>query len=325
MDRTWRWRWAAAVHRWDYARLLPWMARQPLAWAYGLSHGRGCLNALLGRDWRSMALRTRHIRRMSLEGAMELVRRGLLPRERVRACVAERFSVEARDEFEAQLMRAGRLGELKCRFEPADAPQRLQQVLQARGAVLLTPHFDSFYLGIAFLARVAGVKLNAMASAVPSDPRVDPAVTAHFDQKYRALEGALNGGGVVDMEDGLRAFYRMLQAREGLVVLADAPVLPGGARMAVPFLGTTRVLAGGPMRLAAATHAAVAAFVCRHEGGARYVLQWCDAGEPHAAHLAHLYGFLSDAITRDVGRWWAMDLLPNLPPRDDARGAAGPT
>jgi hypothetical protein len=308
-----RWALFKALHHWDYAVLLPVLARLPLGLGMALCALRGRLNAALARDWRSMALGTRHIKRMSLNGAKELVARGLMDQAQVASCVRQRFEVEARDEFEARLMHARRWAELECEFDPPDAPARLQGLLRERGAVLLTPHFDSFYLGIAFLAQAGGAAVNAMASAVPADPRVDPAVTQHFHDKYRGLEQALNGGRVVDMEDGVRPFYRMLLARQALVVLADAPVQPGGAEMEVPFLGAVRQLAGGPARLAQRTGAHLAAFVCTHEGGRRYRLRWRDGGTCTPTTLADLYGFMGEAIAAAPGRWWAMDMLPNLP------------
>jgi lauroyl/myristoyl acyltransferase len=228
--------------------------------------------------------------------------------------VHERFRTEARDEFEACLMHRRRWTELECRFDPPDAPQRLAAASRKQGLVLLTPHFDSFYLGIALMAQASGCKVNAMASAVPQDPRVEPAVTAHFNAKYRGLEQAMRGGLVVNMEDGLRPFYRMLQRREVLVVLADAPVLEGGASMEVDFLGGPRRMAGGAWRLAQRSGAAMAAFVCVHLGGHRYEWRWCEAGAgDDATTVSRLYDFMGQAIAAQPGRWWAMDMLPNLP------------
>ncbi len=311
-DRLW-WRLAKALHRWDYAVLLPLLARLPLRLGMALALWRGRLNALAARDWRSMALGTRHIHRMSLQGAQELARRGLIPPSHAAAAARQRFVVEARDEFEARLMWEARWGELACEFDPPDAPARLQHLLRDHGAVLLTPHYDSFYLGIAFLAQASGCTVHAMASAVPADPRVDTAVTRHFDCKYRGLERGLRGGRVLDMEAGIRPFYRLLQGREALVVLADAPVLPDGAKMAVPFLGAVRELAGGAARLAQHTDSHLAAFVCEHLGGQRYRLRWCDGGAYSPETMAGLYAFMGQAIASEPGRWWAMDLLPNLP------------
>lgn len=338
LARACLWSLARWVHRWDYAAILPALARMPLWLGWHLASLRGGLNAQLQRDWRSMALGTRHVARLSQAAAEELNALRAAGRQTVtddvRAWaadggvsdvsggtptnwVSQRFAAEARDEFEACLMHARRWPELHCRFEPPDAPQRLIEAAQSRGLVLLTPHFDSFYLGIAFLAQASGATVNAMSSAVPADPRVDAAVTNHFMRKYRGLEQALNGGQVVDMEDGLRPFFRMLQRNETLVVLADAPVLPGGARLEVPFLGGKRALAGGAQRLAQHAQAPMAAFVCRYEGWReghpRYVLNWCEAGPAQdPATLPRLYAFMGDAILRQPGRWWAMDMLPNL-------------
>ncbi|MEG1455096.1 MAG: hypothetical protein RSC66_05925, partial [Comamonas sp.] len=82
---------------------------------------------------------------------------------------------------------------------------------------------------------------------------MDEAVQRHFHAKYRGLEQYLNGGKVMNMEEGLRPFYDMLKRRESLVVLADAPVLPNGAAMTVRFLGAPRKIAGGGLRLAQRT------------------------------------------------------------------------
>ncbi|MFM8636182.1 MAG: hypothetical protein ACKOER_00300, partial [Betaproteobacteria bacterium] len=131
--------------------------------------------------------------------------------------------------------------------------------------------------------------------------------TQHFHDKYRGLEQALHGGRVVDMEDGVRPFYRILQARQGLVVLADAPVLPDGAKMQAPFLGAVRELAGGAARLAQHTDSHLAAFVCEHLGGQRYRLRWCDGGAYSPETMAALYAFMGQAIASEPGRWWAMD------------------
>ncbi len=62
------WRFVRIVHHADYAWFLPFLARLPLRLAYALSALRGWINALGARDWRSVALGFRHIRRQSLLG-----------------------------------------------------------------------------------------------------------------------------------------------------------------------------------------------------------------------------------------------------------------
>lgn len=62
------WQVARLAHRADFAWVLPFIARLPLTLGYALSGWRGRFNAASGRDWRSVALGFRHIRRQSLAG-----------------------------------------------------------------------------------------------------------------------------------------------------------------------------------------------------------------------------------------------------------------
>jgi lauroyl/myristoyl acyltransferase len=304
------WRWVRVVHHADYAWFLPFIARLPLRLAYALSALRGWINARGGRDWRSVALGFRHIRRQSLLG-YELLPLAATPEARQRWC-RQRFATEARDEFEAQWMAARRFDELQCQFVPAELASFAQH--QQRGLILLTLHFDSFYLGSAFIARATGRVINSMSSAVSQDPRVDPAVTRHFELKYRSLEPYVNGGTVADMEVGLRPFYRMLERSETLIVLGDAPVLPNGAAMTVNFLGAKRLIAGGALRLAERTDSDLGAYICRYLSPGRYEVSLCPIGpakDPET--LVRIYQFFNTHILSQPGLWLAADLLPSMP------------
>jgi lauroyl/myristoyl acyltransferase len=309
------WRLVRLAHRADFTWFLPAIARLPLPLAYALSGLRGRTNAIMGRDWRSVALGFRHIRRQSLSAY------ALLPgssADHANWC-RQRFETEARDELEAQLVAKKRLAELSCRFVPTGAEQLLAK--RTRGLVLLTPHFDSFYLGIAFLAQTSGARINSMSSAVSKDPRVEPAVSLHFENKYRGLEHYLHGGKVPDMEVGLRPFYRMLERQEVLVVLGDAPVLPNGVSMKVDFLGAQRMIAGGALRLAEHTDSDLGGYVCRYLGAGRYELEMCPIGRARDPEtVARVYRFLSQQILAQPGLWWAADMLPNMPPSSDDPG-----
>lgn len=306
------WRLAHRLHHIDFAWVLPGLARLPLAWGYALAEVRGRANAWLGRDWRSMALGFRHIRQQSLAAYALLAPKASA--DTLRQWCAQRFVAEARDEFEACLLAGGRVEALQCRHEGGGTatagplpPQR------TRGLVLLTPHFDSFVLGIAFAAR-GGATVHAMASAITQDPRVDPAVQKHFDAKYRGLERYLHGGRVLNMEEGLRPFYRLLEKQETLVMLADSPVLSAGAPMEVDFLGQRRQLAGGALRLAQQSGSDLGGFVCRMERPGHYVMQWCEPGpadDPQT--LRRIYAMFSKSITNQPGLWWAADLLTHMP------------
>lgn len=308
------WGMVRMLHTLDYAALLPLMARLPLFAGYALSALRGRLNGLGGRDWRSVALGTRHVARQSAAGY-----RMLFPDASdasLRALVRQRFETESREEFEGRLIMAGRVAQLSCRIYPDEFVRACLQ--RERGLLLLTPHFDSFMLGIAFLG-MAGAKINVMTSAVTNDPRVDPAVSEHFFKKYRGMERMMNGGRMLDREEGVRPFYQMLERGECLVVLADAPVGDGGAAVTPQFLGARRRLAGGALRMARKTGSNLGGFVCRFEGAGRYRVDGgpiLDASDPLA--LDTVYGFLSEEILASPGRWWAADLLSSMPASDDA-------
>lgn len=308
------WRMVRLGHRADFGWFLPFIARMPLPVAYALSGVRGRVNAMTGRDWRSVALGSRHIHRQSLAGYELLPETGAADGKA--RWGKQRFESEARDEFEARLVAAGRLHELHCEFVPPMVDEL--SAAQSRGLVLLTPHFDSFYLGIAFLAQAMSSRVNSMSSAVARDPRVEPRVTQHFERKYRGLEQYLNGGKVLDMEIGLRPFYRMLAQNETLVVLADAPVLPNGVSMTVDFLGARRVLAGGALRMAQHTNSDLGGYVCRFKGQGRYEIEMCQIGPANDPQtIEKIYAFFSEQILAQPGLWWAADMLPNLPVAED--------
>lgn len=301
------------LHQADYAWALPLMARMPLGTGYRLARLRGDMNARLGRDWRSMALGTRHIARQSAAGYRIL--RPQASEAELASLVLERFRAESLEEFEGRLIAAGRVSELS-RTIVSD------QFLAAcanheRGLLLLTPHFDSFMLGIAFLGQ-AGAVVNVMTSAITNDPLVSPAVQRHFFKKYRGMERMMNGGRMLDMELGLRPFYQMLERGERLVILADAPAVAGGAAATPFFLGRRRLMAGGALRIARKTGSDIGAFVCRYEKPGQYHLKGCLAGaarEPETLDAA--YRFLSAEIEAAPGRWWASDLLPLMTPVDE--------
>lgn len=308
------WGMVRVLHNLDYAVLLPLMARIPLFAGYALSALRGRLNGFAGRDWRSVALEKRHVTRQSLAGYRILFPDA--PDALLQALVQQRFETESREEFEGRLIVAGRVAQLICRIYPDEFLQTCLR--RERGLLLLTPHFDSCMLGIAFLG-MAGVKINVMTSAVTNDPRVNPAVSEHFFKKYRGMERMMNGGRVLNWEDGLRPFYQMLERGECLVVLPDAPASAGGTAVMAQFLGARRRLAAGVLLLTRKTGCDLGAFVCRFEAAGHYRVDGgsiIGADDPLALDAA--YGFLSKEILASPGRWWAADLLPDMPPIGDA-------
>ncbi|MFA6498755.1 MAG: hypothetical protein WC256_08230 [Desulfurivibrionaceae bacterium] len=275
-----------------------------------LSAWRGIINGRIGRDWRSVALGTRHVARQSAAGYRLL--RSKVSDAELRELVRERFQVESREEFEGRLIVAGRVSELQRTFGPDTFLSACLR--REKGLLLLTPHFDSFMLGIAFLG-LAGVKINVMTSAVTNDPLVDPAVQAHFFKKYRGMERMMNGGRMLDMESGLRPFYQMLDRGECLVVLADSPAIVGGVTATPYFLGCRRLMAGGALRIAQKTGSDIGTFVCHYLTPASYQVKGgpiVAARDPQA--LDATYRFLSEEIKATPGKWWASDLLPLMSP-----------
>jgi len=294
------------LHHADYAWLLPLMARLPLRAGYLLSSLRGIINGRLGRDWRSMALGTRHIARQATAGYRIL--RPEADEKEIQQLVRERFQIESREEFEGCLIASGRVKELHWEVVPDTFLGKCLQ--QEQGLLLLTPHFDSFMLGIAFLG-LEGLTINVMTSAVTNNHLVSPAVQQHFFNKYRGMERMMNGGQMLDMELGLRPFYQMLERGECLVVLADAPTVAGGVTTTPDFLGRRRLMAGGAFRMALKTGSNICAFVCCYEPPGYYRMKTSPlvaANNPDALDTA--YRFLSVEIEATPGKWWASDLLP---------------
>lgn len=313
--KQYAWKIARRLHHLDFAHVLPWMARLPLPVGYALAHWRGALNGATGRDWRSMALGFRHIRKQSRQAYEELA--PAAAQEQLDRWSQQRFIAEAMDEFEARLLAAGRGAELTCAFDPPNALDHCRH--RERGLLMLTPHFESFILGISFLAR-SGETVNAMSSAVTQDPRVDDAVKQHFHAKYRGLEQYLNGGKIVDMEEGLRPYYDMLKRQEVLVLLGDAPVLPNGASMKVRFLGATRTIAGGGLRIAQRTDSDIGGFICVPVRTGHYKMAFfppAPAKDPET--IQRIYDFFTEHIMNNPGGWWASDLLPAMPKDAEAR------
>ena len=299
------------LHALDYAYLLPAISKLPLNLGFQLSNIRGKVNSLLARDWRSIALGKRHIEQQSILAYALLP--GIVSGE-PQKLTKQRFETESREEFEAWLVVRKRLNELSC--IPTHPAELGTSQNNGQGLVLLTLHLDSFFLGAGFLAR-NGRPINFMASAITHDSRVDIAVQNHFAVKYRSLEDYLNGGKIVNMEGGMRPFYRMLERNQTLIVLGDSPPLtpePSDSDMVVNFLGEKRRLAGGALRLAQATHSNIGAYLCYYCGPGQYRVEVCPPGpalQPQT--IQNIYDFFSQAILKDPGRWWGADLLPNMP------------
>ncbi|MDX1491948.1 MAG: hypothetical protein R3332_11730 [Pseudohongiellaceae bacterium] len=307
-----------ALNKFDYGLALPLIGRLPLPLAYRLSAIRGACNAILKRDWRSLVMQTRHVARHST-----LAYREICPEKshaQIVSMVKQRYKAESREEFEAKLICNQRVHELTC---SSDAESFIKQYREsAKGLVLLTPHFDSFILGVVFLGRL-GLKVNLMSSLAPGAQEWDSAIYKHVVSKYESMEPYLNGGKVVPLEVGMRPFYQMLKRKEILVILGDVPL--GGDNntpLEARFINKTRRLSGGPYRMAQKTDSNLASFVCEYKSGTQYSLTISDVFNLESSDcVQNAYDFLSEQILRAPEKWWASYLLSELPPVESTADA----
>lgn len=298
-------RWSIQAQGPEYGFLVPAMAGLPASLAYPLSGLRGRFNARHDRDWVSLSLGHRHVAAMAAEGY-----RQFLPPEVVDAALIERFETVAREEMEARALHAYGLSHFDV--DIADGLARLAQRPRNRGLVLITAHLETFVLGIAALAST-GERIHPVMSKVSEDPRIAPAVRAHFRLKYEGLQRHLQGGALADAETSMRHFYRALARGEIVVVLADSPPPPGATGECVPWLGTDRGLAQGALRLACRSGSLLGAFACHYLGGRRHSVSLSPLHDPSLnpqGSYAAAFEFLEQHIRRRPGRWWASHLLP---------------
>lgn len=296
-------------HAVDFSIFLPFLTRLPLPVAYILSALRGWFHARLKIDWRTIAFD---------QDLCELTAasfRQLLPEsseDEIACLVRKRYMAQALEEFEAQLIIDDRIDKLSCSILNGDGI--LARRGGGRGLVMLSPHFESVFLGYVFLCKL-GYRCNCMTSSVIMDPQVIPEVQLFYIRKYQGLELKMNGGCTRDHEKGLKPFYGMLQRGEALLVGADLPSSPTSATMSTFFLGAKRMLAGGALRMAQQTGSDIGSYVCRHVGKGKYLLEFGPVGPSNDSMLIDsIYRFFSTKIIKTPDGWWGADLLQAMPP-----------
>lgn len=298
--------WSLALQGPEYRWLLPALSMLPDGLAYALASRRGRWNARHDRDWVSLGLKRRHIAARVAEGFMQF-----LPPVQAQAAALERFETVSREEMESRALT--RLGLGHFSVDAQDALDALAMRPRDRGIVLVTAHLETFVLGIAALG-LRGEVVHTMTSTVSSDPRLHPAIQAHFALKYQGLRQHANGGDTPEAETSMRHFYRALARREAVVVLCDAPAPADGPALCVPWLGARRAMAQGAFRMAQATGSMLAAFACRWQGGRRHDVRLSGLLDPRTTPMHQMaeqaFGFLQAHILQRPGRWWASHLLP---------------
>ena len=317
---------ASPFSRWlqgpEYDFFLPALGRLPRPLAYALAHWRGRVNARHDRDWVSLAHSRPHVSRQTRLALAELV-----PAEQIERALLERYRTLAREEFETRLLARHGLAAFEVQADAAlDALARRPSDC---GLLLLTAHFETFMVGVAALA-ARGERVHLVISSVTADPRLHPSVRRHFQLKYEGVERLLNGGRLLEVESHSRHYYRALRAGEVVVMLSDAPALSPETGVWLHWMGRTRAVAQGALRMAATTRCALGGFACHHLGGRRHRLElsplYAPAADEAAQRATHagVFAFLEQHIQQTPARWWGMHLLPHYPVRPAAAPPPAP-
>lgn len=288
----------------DYA-LLSFVARHvPLALGRLWAIKRGMLHILFNYDWRSYAVGMPFVRTRTWQSLRLL--HPAHSRLRLLATLIGRYVNSSLEEWE--VLALDRL--IERLPVPASDDLAQQEELPAMGTVYVMFHYGSFILGMAWLGRHLAARqqrLHVMASNLFLHPQVHPAAQRLFQRKYELLEHFLNGGKVVYIEDGLKPFYKLLKAGDGLFVLTDN-ISKVERAVRADFCGMSQVpFVPGTQSLLERTGACYAPFACHyHRGQYRLILgsRVADVASLPAAITFH--GNLVDAYPQ---RWLASDLL----------------
>jgi len=283
----------------DYGVFLPFIARMPVAWGRSLAKARGRLYAKWGRDWRNFSfgdvvhLRTRQV--------IEELRAEWTPEERARIFQA-RFEHQSLEEYEAACLHQGVTRSWPVQFEGLDGV--MSAMAHQKRLVLVTSHFSSSILGTAFLGQL-GFPVLGMSSNVVDRKEVPASVSRTYRRKYKAMGTYLNGGEILDREGNTPRFVRFLKKGGVVVIVGDLPPEPNESPRFANFLGRKRGFAQGAQRLSDMLDAPLMSFVCQYRDGQHWVRFSAPGEDP--------YAFISAQIEKDLGQWWAMDVLGAYP------------
>jgi len=291
--------------------LLPLAARLPFALGAWIAALRGRRDAQKDRDWRSLSLRHPYVKAATQKAMWELLEE--VSPQTVEQTVTQRFVTASLEEWQAHLIMAGRAPQLRMDIEGIDLAELKKQT--TLGTVWMTAHFDSVMLGIVHMG-LAGVSFNLMTSTVVEDERIPRSIQRYYVQKYAAMARYFNGGRALQAERHLKSFYAGVREGRSAVVLVDAPALKKEEGLLLEFLGKSRYMAPGAVRLAEFTGAPLGAFLCTQVSPDHYRLivhpPITPGPEGYPAAAQQLYSFMSQHIMQQPGRWWAADLLPTM-------------
>lgn len=291
-----------------FALVLPLAARIGGRTARRMATWAGLTAFRLDVDWRTVSLR-QHFLRERTQAALREILPDASP-ETISALTRERFICAAHEDLDAQYFYSDPELTRQCSYEGLEA---VHEAAARTGVLVMTLHLDTTPMGIAQLGKT-GLKLNLMTSNIVQDPRVPAVLRRFFRRKYEGIERHLNGGIYWDVETHIRDFYRVLARGESVAMLCDGPALSLEDGVLTEFLGKTRAMSPGALRLAKKSGAALVGMICLRTGPESYRVVFSPVYEPSALApeqaIHEVYAFLDQAIRATPGRWWAADLLP---------------
>ena len=293
-------RWQSWWIAFDYALLLPLLARMPVPWGRYLATVRGRWYARWGRDWRQFSFQDIALRERTRQAYAEI--RSHAGSEEIEHMVRQRYIMQSLEELEAAWVACRDLSHWPVEYIGLEP---VRNVIKTHGRVVfVTSHFASSVLGTIHL-RQLGVPVLGMSSNVVDDPRVHPAIGRFYRKKYAAMGPYLLGGSVIDRQGNSREFLRFLKQGGMVVIVGDLPPEPQEKTHEVHFFGKVRSFTSGPLRMAAITQSPLLAFVCEYTSKGYRVTFSDPEKNPYALFENH--------IQKNPSAWWAADLLPLLP------------
>ncbi len=281
-----------------YRLYYPLLARLPSRLAYRIATVWGVRAAL------------RHPAR--LEGAcadLGRVLTGLSP-ERRRSLVLSQQGMLARevlDVYRLCWMRADNVHRY-IRLEGVEHLERA--VASGRPVIFYSAHFGRLIMPAMALGAL-GTRTSCLTADI-SGPHLPPEERHFLAFKLRQMQ-RLMGGEMIQKSDSLRRLYRVLNRREILIVIVDAPPGRNEAAQEFPFLGGTARLAIGTVRLAQRTGALLVPYFALEEGAGRLggrVLPAIDpAGQDEDTLLRRVFEPVEEQIRSHPEQWWLWQSL----------------
>lgn len=291
---------------------MPAIGRLPTPWAYAAARLRGRWAAARGRDWVELSLGLQYIH--SRTQAAWRTAFPAAPQAAVDAWARARYETWVEEELEAGWMAQGAWH----RFAALDLGPARQVLTEAsgRGLVLVQAHYNNPTLACAAVGMATDRPVWMTVSGVYEHPQVHPCLRDLFRGKYRGAESRLHGGRLLHSESpaSMRQLYRALERGDVVIVVADLPPEPGQDGVCVPWLGGTRLLAGGAHRLAARTGSRVGSLWLQAPAPGRWDLNLAVEDDPTVdVAIRRAYARLAEVLSGHPGRWWAAHLLPETP------------